>query len=196
MSRNRIMQWVSDLPSTRIRAMARQLFLIPIVLLLVYAGGAPLALADSTSVSSVNTWQVVSPTGSVEVQTMSRQLPFASGVTHVAVHQVTRSTQTYFGKLKVERHADQWVVTGWRAVELKANSHWLPRTDQHRQDPWSRKGQLQRIFLQEVRITLPYSAANGGWDVRSLERELERLGVKVKPGPTLPKPAPTPQLQG
>lgn len=41
---------------------------------------------------------------------------------------------------------------------------------------------------ERVRITLPDRILLSSWDVRALERELERLGIKVKPKPAPPKP--------
>jgi len=41
-----------------------------------------------------------------------------------------------------------------------------------------------------VRITVPVRFYMTSWDVNALERELQRLGVKLKPKPTPPKPSP------
>ena len=40
-----------------------------------------------------------------------------------------------------------------------------------------------------IRITVPVDFYLSSWDVKALERELERLGIKVKPKP-VPKPGP------
>lgn len=40
-----------------------------------------------------------------------------------------------------------------------------------------------------VRVTVPVRYYLSSWDVKALERELERLGIKVKPKP-VPKPGP------
>ncbi len=40
-----------------------------------------------------------------------------------------------------------------------------------------------------VRVTVPVEYYLSSWDVKALERELERLGIKVKPRP-VPKPKP------
>ncbi len=48
---------------------------------------------------------------------------------------------------------------------------------------------VMRVWVNSVTITVPGYVA-GGWDVRALQRELERLGVKVKPKPVTPKPGP------
>ena len=40
-----------------------------------------------------------------------------------------------------------------------------------------------------IRITVPVRYYLSSWDVKALEIELERLGVKVKPKPAPPKPA-------
>lgn len=41
-----------------------------------------------------------------------------------------------------------------------------------------------------IRITVPVRYYLSSWDVQALERELERLGIKVKPRPMPPKPGP------
>ena len=40
-----------------------------------------------------------------------------------------------------------------------------------------------------IRITVPVEFYMSSWDVKALERELERLGIKVKPKP-VPRPGP------
>jgi hypothetical protein len=40
-----------------------------------------------------------------------------------------------------------------------------------------------------VRVTVPRKMLASTWDVNSLQKELERLGIKVKPRPTAPKPS-------
>jgi len=40
-----------------------------------------------------------------------------------------------------------------------------------------------------IRITVPIEFYLSSWDVKALERELERLGIKVRPKP-VPKPKP------
>ena len=40
-----------------------------------------------------------------------------------------------------------------------------------------------------IRITVPVRYYLSSWDVKALETELERLGVKVKPRPIPPKPS-------
>ena len=40
----------------------------------------------------------------------------------------------------------------------------------------------------KIRVTMPVRYYLASWDVEALERELERLGVKVKPKPAPPKP--------
>ena len=44
---------------------------------------------------------------------------------------------------------------------------------------------------QRIRVTLPQQYFLSSWDVRALERELERLGIKIKPKPAPPKPTVT-----
>ena len=77
----------------------------------------------------------------------------------------------------VHLRGEQVVVIGQRLV-----SRW---THQHRQPS---------VWVQEVRMTFPRHYLTNSWDVNSLERELERLGIKVKPKPSGPKP--TQQLSG
>lgn len=117
----------------------------------------------------------------VEVKTLSlvtqiNPRPVAFAHRHKSIG--THDRGQLVGNVVIEHRAGGVTVTGWHARLVDAHG----------------SGQWQRVLLQEVRITLPYSAATGGWDVRSLERELERLGVKVKPKPTAPRP--TPQLSG
>lgn len=60
---------------------------------------------------------------------------------------------------------------------------------------WS-PGQLQPAFwLEEVHVTFPRLYIAGSWDVQALQRELERLGIKIKPKPATPKPT-VQQLSG
>ena len=48
-----------------------------------------------------------------------------------------------------------------------------------------------------IRITVPIQYYLTSWDVKALERELERLGVKIKPKPvTKPGPKPGPVVAG
>lgn len=44
------------------------------------------------------------------------------------------------------------------------------------------------VWLEEVRVTVPRQYIANSWDVLSLQRELERLGIKVKPKPPTSKP--------
>lgn len=104
-----------------------------------------------------------------------------------ATSTLLRSTATgnreLFRNVLIEQRAGQVTLIGRRAFQMRLHN----------------SGHLQKVYVQEFRITLPRSAASGGWDVRSLERELERLGVKVKPKPSSPKPTlpkPTMQLSG
>lgn len=49
----------------------------------------------------------------------------------------------------------------------------------------------------KIRVTVPMTFYLTSWDVRALERELERLGVKVKPKPSIkPAPKPGPVISG
>lgn len=50
------------------------------------------------------------------------------------------------------------------------------------------------MWLEQVRITVPRQHLANTWDVHSLQKELERLGIKVKPKPQVPRPAP--QISG
>ena len=45
-----------------------------------------------------------------------------------------------------------------------------------------------RVWLEEITLTIPRHYFTSAWDVLSLEKELERLGIKIKPKPTTPKP--------
>lgn len=55
-------------------------------------------------------------------------------------------------------------------------------------------GQGSAMWLEEVRVTVPRTQLANSWDVGSLQKELERLGIKVKPRPQAPKP--TQQISG
>jgi hypothetical protein len=120
----------------------------------------------------------------IEVKTLSlitqmnlRPVAFSQQYT-LTTPAATHDRRQVVSNVVIEHRVGGVTVTGWHARLIDSYGG----------------GQQQRVLLQEVRITLPYSAASGGWDVRSLERELERLGVKVKPKPTAPRP--TPQLSG
>lgn len=81
-------------------------------------------------------------------------------------------------KLKrIQLHGDQVVVIGQRLVSQLAYNQMQPS-----------------FWLQEVRVTFPRHYLANSWDVLSLQRELERLGIKIKPKPASPKP--TQQLSG
>lgn len=51
--------------------------------------------------------------------------------------------------------------------------------------------------IGRIRITVPFPIYLASWDVKALERELERLGVKVKSKPVnKPVPKPGPVISG
>ncbi|OED42322.1 hypothetical protein AB833_06620 [Chromatiales bacterium (ex Bugula neritina AB1)] len=55
---------------------------------------------------------------------------------------------------------------------------------------YTRDEQESMVWINTISIAWPYRHLAGGWDVRALQRELERLGIKVKPKPpATPKPA-------
>ena len=51
-----------------------------------------------------------------------------------------------------------------------------------------------KVWFEEVTLTIPRQYLSSSWDVLSLQKELERLGIKIKPKPSAPKP--TTQLSG
>lgn len=59
---------------------------------------------------------------------------------------------------------------------------------------WVKQQRSPSLWLQEVRVTFPRVHLANSWDVQALQRELERLGIKIKPKPSVPRP--TPQLSG
>ncbi len=67
---------------------------------------------------------------------------------------------------KIQSRGAQLVLVGHRLVSQGVNS----------------KGVIP-VWLEEVRLTLPGDFLANSWDVLSLQRELERLGIKVKPKP-------------
>lgn len=78
---------------------------------------------------------------------------------------------------EIHLRGDRVVVVGQRVVS-----------------PWAHKQRQPSFWLQEIRVTFPRHYLANSWDVQSLQRELERLGIKIKPKPAEPKP--TQQLSG
>lgn len=79
---------------------------------------------------------------------------------------------------RIQVSEEQVKIIGHRLI-----SDWIP-------------GQLQPAFwLEEIRVTFPRHYIAGSWDVQALQRELERLGIKIKPKPAEPKPS-VQQLSG
>lgn len=68
---------------------------------------------------------------------------------------------------KIQVRGARLVLVGHRLVSQGVNS----------------KGVIP-VWLEEVRLTIPGEIVANSWDVLSLQRELERLGIKVKPKPT------------
>lgn len=205
-------------PVTRIFRLltgVRQFFAGAALLLLAVCVGPGVVHADflfgdySAADTSVTRHRVTTPQG-VTIQTISVQMPI--GVAKVSLPDSTIS-ESIVGNLQIIRSGNEIVLSGWHAIRISPQGSYRLDSDGHSSRSYrhnqnhnykhnhrhNNAAQLQKIFLQEIRITLPHSAAGGGWDVRSLERELERLGVKVKPKPTIQKPAlprPSTQLSG
>ena len=79
---------------------------------------------------------------------------------------------------RIQVSEDEVKIVGHRLI-----SDWIP-------------GHLQPAFwFEEVRVTFPRHYIAGSWDVQALQRELERLGIKIKPKPAAPKPT-VQQLSG
>jgi len=53
-----------------------------------------------------------------------------------------------------------------------------------------------QTLFEEISVRVPHPRFSMGWDVKALERELERLGVKVKPPAGVPAPRPAPPVTG
>jgi len=221
MKRKFVLRWISVG-----HAVARLLFVLPALVLavLLLVGGSTVVIAADSKAeihavrsdfivtrhsinksgdSGIRRVSLMSAVPLSRVSLASMQRIFSSSVFHarsvhagVLNHTMLRDTafagrtsdfkelghRELISEVVVEHYMGKLIVTGWRDVQLKVQS----------------PGRRQSIFLQEVRITMPATAANGGWDVRALERELERLGVKRKPKPTQkpPQSRPIQQLSG
>lgn len=82
-------------------------------------------------------------------------------------------------KVAVQRHTLTVSHVSWSADNVVMIGHRLRRhIDSARSTLW----------LEEVRVSVPLQHLTNAWDVRSLQKELERLGIKIKPKPTSPKP--------
>ena len=193
---NEVLHWLSSLPSFRSRALGARLLVLVATL-------TATVIAEAADYQGVVTRHITSQSEQTTIQTVSVLMPAAqlpqriTLMQSVAAHGLNardfktrvfvnsdfvnsdfvNSNDMFFSKLSIERFADQLIVTGWHAVQLKPDYR---RRSAH--------GQSQGFFLQEIRITLPIIATAGGWDVKSLERELQRLGIKVKPKPSIPRP--------
>jgi hypothetical protein len=82
---------------------------------------------------------------------------------------------------RVRLHADRLELVGHRMVRSA-----VPRAS-HSDTPGVHNSAV-RVWLEEVTLTIPRHYLTSAWDVVSLEKELERLGIKIKPKPTAPKP--------
>lgn len=113
-----------------------------------------------------------------QIETHSVQVP-ARLLNKLAVRAVRVGNHTGQAlQLKgIQLHGDQIVVIGQRLLSQ-----------------WQLKSNQPSLWLQEVRVTFPRHYLANSWDVQSLQRELERLGIKIKPKPVGPKP--TQQLSG
>jgi hypothetical protein len=58
------------------------------------------------------------------------------------------------------------------------------------------RGEVSQTLFEEVSVRVPHYRFSMGWDVKALERELERLGIKVKPPASAPAPRPVPPATG
>ena len=179
----------SAMRSVRLLVNARQCLIGAALILLSAAISPGVAQADfvagdyRATGASVTRHTVTLPQG-LKVQTITVQMPI--GVAKVSLPDTT-GHKSIVGNLQIIQSGNEFVLSGWHAVRLAPRASYGLGVDSHNRH--ESKAQLQKIFLQEIRITLPHSAAGGGWDVRSLERELERLGVKIKPKPIPSKPS-------
>jgi len=186
----------------RLLGTARQSLFGVSLLLLSATIGAGLAHADILSGgyrvadTTVTHHSVTLPQG-VTVQTITLQMP--TGVARVSLPAAS-GHESIVSNVQLTQSGREIVLSGWHAIRINSRSSHRTHDDGLKrfgdQNRYGDVARLQTIFLQEIRITLPHSAAGGSWDVRSLERELERLGVKVKPKPSVSKPSlPGPSLQ-
>ena len=102
----------------------------------------------------------------------------------MALHLDMRAVKVGFGQhqsvqvSQIRLHADKLELVGHR-LRSTVSRH---------------SAQPLKVWFEEVTLTIPRQYLSGSWDVNSLQRELERLGVKIKPKPTAPKP--TTQFSG
>lgn len=207
MNRKNISQLLPISQTKRLLAIVRRFFLLSAVTVLAVFFGPAVAKADFLSghniaVDAYVSRHTVTLAQGVQISSVAVQVPV--GVTRVALsagprwsgnHSALEDGSVLVGSFRIKRNRNAVVLTGWQAIRISPQS--MGRANGINGIDGTIP--FQKIYLQEIRITLPHSASNGGWDVRSLERELERLGVKVKPKPSLPKPTlskPTMQLSG
>lgn len=79
---------------------------------------------------------------------------------------------------RIRLHPNKLELVGHRMVQSSVSA----KNDSAAQTP------TVRVWFEEVTLTIPRQYLSGSWDVLSLEKELERLGINIKPKPTAPKP--------
>ncbi len=123
-----------------------------------------------------------------------------TGFTHIYVHTDSVSHLTEAKRIgraelyirSYRRNADR---TSVKLVDLRselARRHMTLQVLIPGQIPVYRQKKFSRELWQQRSMPLWLSIQRerlaNGWDVRALQRELERLGIKVKPKPVAPKP--------
>ena len=89
-------------------------------------------------------------------------------------------------KVAVQRqHALKISHISWSPEQVVVIGHRLVR---------QQTGPHASMWLEEVRVTVPRDHLATNVDVNALQRELERLGIKLKPKPAAPRP--TGQIAG
>jgi hypothetical protein len=95
---------------------------------------------------------------------------------HLALQQEVQAV-----KAAVQQHSMKISRISWSPEQVVVVGH---RLVQQRE-----QGRRPSMWLEQVRVTVPRKMLASTWDVNSLQKELERLGIKVKPRPTAPKPS-------
>ena len=135
--------------------------------------------------------------GQIAAQSMA---PSSSGV-HVAASQSVQRRLVQVPAALIDRLAVEAIQVGdYRGQPIKLKQIQVSKKQVkiigHRLITDQGPGRLQPAFwLEEIRVTFPRHYIAGSWDVQALQRELERLGIKVKPKPAEPKPS-VQQLSG
>ncbi len=106
----------------------------------------------------------------------------AQSLIQLAMERLAFQQEVQAVKVAVQRqHSLQVSQISWTADSLVVTGHRLVR----RQN----EGAPASMWLEQVRVTVPRQHTATAWDVNALQKELERLGIKIKPKPAAPKPS-------